>query len=129
MLNSFESLQNLGLTVKLQQSKSPSEERLAVVPVNTNMLILYPNDSHSRGMLTCSLASCSVSPGHTHRHFPTLLHLGNRAMWCGSVRQRWRGAPVTEEWVRSPSPLLSSSACSLNRTGQGLRGLRNGQAI
>ena len=74
----------------------------------------------------------------THRHLPSLLHLGSRVMWWGSVQReverdaRDHGVGMQAflfHCLFISSPLLSSPACSLNRMGQGLRGLRNGQAI
>lgn len=61
VLNCFQSphkplISGLGC-VKFQPSKQRSQECLEVVPINKNVLILYPNDNHSRGLLKRSPTS------------------------------------------------------------------------
>lgn len=90
VLNCFQSLQEPLISgfccVKLQQSKQPSKECLEVVPINKNMLILYPSDNHSRGSLKCSPTSVfSFSWAYKQITFPCLSvfkRLGHMMDFC-----------------------------------------------
>lgn len=135
VLNCFQSLQDPLISgfgcVKLQQSKQPSKECLEVVPINKNMLILYPSDNHSRGSLKCSPTSVfSSSWAYKQITFPrssALRRLGHMMDFCPTKRVR---EDVRDLWVCYSDNLpcsLYSFACKLERggCGKGPRGRKN----